>query len=454
LSLAAVVLDMDTGLGDQGQRSIASPNVGDTFTIDVVATRDAIGLAGYQIVLQYDATHFTFSRFDVTGIFTGASPITIPETGRASINVAFLGTGPTSESSGSIGQATFSVAEGFSAPSSISLETAVFSTGTEQQTIELGVGSAVVIGLEPGSGGPSSDFNGDGEVGFTDFILFARAFGARTGDEKYDTRYDLDSSGDIGFSDFIAFAQAFGKPANKVARANKRVGQNINLNTRLHIQSHTTDTPDEIELTLQLTDAGSVQGYGLQVVYDPSTLAFSGATNAHTSQFAPGQNIALLTEQEVGTLNVSDVLQSALTDNADLAHLRFRVLDPTVTSRIEIAEVLVSDATGNISPLGARQTDVRAIPTGYGLNQNHPNPFNPETVVPFSLPQRGDIHLAIYNVLGQQIRVLASGLQEAGFHRITWDGKNNNGQTLASGIYFARLQAGSFSSVRKMLLIK
>ena len=453
-SLATLVLDMNTRLGDQGQRTIASPNVGDTFTIDVVATREALGLAGYQIVLQYDATHFNFERFDIAGIFTGATPITFPETGSVSINVAFLGTGPTTESAGSIGQATFRVAEGFNAPSSITLNSAVFSTGNDQQTIELGVGSGVAIGVDGISSAASSDFDGDGEVGFTDFIMFAQAFGSNSGDARYEARFDLDSSGDIGFPDFITFAQAFGKPATKVARASKVIGQNANLNTQLHIQSHTTDSPDEIELTVQLTDAGNVQGYGLRINYDPSTLIFVGATNTQQSQFASGQNIALLTEQKIGTLHISDILQSTLTTNTNLANLRFRVLDPTVTSKIEIAQALVSDPMGQITILDAKQADVRAIPTGYTLNQNHPNPFNPETVVPFSLPQRGEIHLAIYNTLGQEIRLLTSGIKEAGFHRITWDGKNQNGQTLASGIYFARLQAGSNSSVRKMMLLK
>ncbi|MBT3601503.1 MAG: T9SS type A sorting domain-containing protein [Candidatus Latescibacteria bacterium] len=445
---------MNTQSGDQGQRSIAAPNVGDTFTIDVVATRDAIGLAGYQVVLEYDATHFNFERFDVTGIFAGASPITIPETGRISINAAFLGSGPTAESSGSVGQATFSVLEGFSAPSSITLTTAVFSTGTEQETLELGAGSGVAIGIEPVSTTPSSDFNGDGEVGFPDFIMFAQAFGATTGDAKYDARFDLDSSGDIGFSDFITFAQAFGKPAGKITRASKIVGPNINGNTQIHMQTHTTNSPEEVELTVQLSEVGNVQGYGLQINYDPSVLAFSGATNAHASQFATDQSIALLTEHKVGTLHLSDVLQSSLNGNTDLAHLRFRVIAPTATSKIEISEALVASPTGQIATLGVKQTDVRAIPNGYALNQNHPNPFNPDTIVPFSLPQTGEMHLAIYNTLGQEIRLLTSGIKEAGFHRITWDGKNQNGQILASGIYFVRLQAGSYRSVRKMMLLK
>lgn len=450
---APIVLDLNTALGDQGQRSLATPNAGDTFIIDVVATQDALGMAGYQVVLEYDATHFNFEQFNVTGIFAGASPITIPETGRVSINVAFLGSGPTTESTGSIGQATFRVADGFQAPSVIALSSATLSTGTNEEILELGTGSRIAIGINATSD-TSSDFDGDGEIGFTDFIMFAQAFGTQSSDGKYDARYDLDGNGDVGFTDFITFAQAFGQPAGKTTRASKVVEQNMNQHAQIHLQALPTHTPEEIELVVSLSNMDQVQGYGLQIAYNPATFSFLGASNAHPSQFAEDQNIALISEHQSGTIQISDLLQNTLSTEMNLAHLRFRVLDPTAESSIEIAQALVSAPSGQITSLGVTQTQVRAIPTGFALNQNHPNPFNPDTVVPFSLPKSGEIHLAIYNTLGQEIRLLASGMREAGFHRVVWDGKNQNGQTLASGIYFVRLQAGSFSSVRKMMLIK
>ncbi|MDA0709303.1 MAG: cohesin domain-containing protein, partial [bacterium] len=449
-----IVLDMDTQSGDQGQRSISAPNVGDTFAIDVVATRDALGMAGYQVVLKYDPAHLSFEGFKVSGIFTGASPITIPGTGLVDINAAFLGSGPTREGSGSIGQATFKVAEGFKAPSAVALTSAILSTGSTQKTVTLGVGTEVIIGVDPVSTDRSADFDGDGEVGFTDFIQFAQAFGARDGEAKYNAQMDLDSSGDIGFTDFIQFAGAFGKPIGSATAASKVVGQNINRRAQVHLGSRTTDAGDEIELTVGLSDVGGVLGYGLEIHYDPAALAFVGGSNSHPSKFAAGMEIALIAEPGSGTLLVSDVLQSTLSASADLAHLRFRVLDPTVSTRVEIAGALIADPAGQITALGGQQANVRALPTGYALNQNHPNPFNPDTIVPFSLPQSGEIHLAIYNALGQEIRLLASGVREAGFHRIAWDGKDQSGRLLASGIYFARLKAGSYHSVRKMLLIK
>jgi hypothetical protein len=95
-----------------------------------------------------------------------------------------------------------------------------------------------------------------------------------------------------------------------------------------------------------------------------------------------------------------------------------------------------------------------SVPTQYTLNQNYPNPFNPSTEISFALPQPTDVNLSIYNVLGQHVRNLANGYMEAGKHSVTWDGRDENGNVAASGIYFYRIQADNFTDIRKMTLLK
>ena len=90
-----------------------------------------------------------------------------------------------------------------------------------------------------------------------------------------------------------------------------------------------------------------------------------------------------------------------------------------------------------------------AVPTEFALSQNYPNPFNPETTIEFALPEASRVKLAIFNIRGQQVVVLAEGNFEAGYHTLSW---NANGIT--SGIYFYLLKAGDFSEVRKCVLIK
>ena len=89
------------------------------------------------------------------------------------------------------------------------------------------------------------------------------------------------------------------------------------------------------------------------------------------------------------------------------------------------------------------------FPAEYSLNQNYPNPFNPSTTISYSLPQGANVKLVFYNALGQEMRILANGFEAAGIHTM-----NFNAQNLTSGIYFYKLEAGSFSQVKKMILLK
>jgi len=98
--------------------------------------------------------------------------------------------------------------------------------------------------------------------------------------------------------------------------------------------------------------------------------------------------------------------------------------------------------------------DTPVLPTTVTLAQNYPNPFNPSTDISYALPDARDVKLTIFNVLGQEIRDLSQGTQEAGYHRVTWDDKNANGQSVPSGAYFYKLEAGSFSQSMKMTLLK
>jgi flagellar hook assembly protein FlgD len=88
------------------------------------------------------------------------------------------------------------------------------------------------------------------------------------------------------------------------------------------------------------------------------------------------------------------------------------------------------------------------------LDQNSPNPFNPTTAIRFTLSEKQDVTVSVYDVNGRLVRTLVSGTRETGSHTITWDGRNNAGATVSSGVYFYRLDAGKFSDTKKMVLLK
>ncbi len=94
------------------------------------------------------------------------------------------------------------------------------------------------------------------------------------------------------------------------------------------------------------------------------------------------------------------------------------------------------------------------LPRAYALDQNRPNPFNPTTTISFALPTSSVVHLEVYNILGQRVRSLVNHKLPAGEHQIEFDGRDENRQSLASGVYFYRISAEDFHQYRKMILLK
>jgi hypothetical protein len=99
-------------------------------------------------------------------------------------------------------------------------------------------------------------------------------------------------------------------------------------------------------------------------------------------------------------------------------------------------------------------TDQNSLPGSFALGQNYPNPFNPSTVIAFELPTPGHINLSIYNVLGQRVRTLIDSRYPPGTHETTWDGRDDSGQPVSSGVYLYRLEATGLTATKKMVLMK
>ena len=92
---------------------------------------------------------------------------------------------------------------------------------------------------------------------------------------------------------------------------------------------------------------------------------------------------------------------------------------------------------------------------------NYPNPFNPSgagrspsTTISFNIPETGDIKLEVFNIKGQKVKTLIDCYSAPGKYEVIWDGKDDNGKQVSSGVYFYKMKAGDYTSVRKMLLMK
>jgi hypothetical protein len=121
-----------------------------------------------------------------------------------------------------------------------------------------------------------------------------------------------------------------------------------------------------------------------------------------------------------------------------------------------------TDASGSVAwtpifykgALDVKDVDTPTKPTVFSLAQNYPNPFNPKTMIRFALPKDSWVKLEVYNILGQKVKTLVDEKLAAGVKEIEWDGKDNKGAEVASGIYFYKIKADSFSDVKKMVMLK
>ncbi|MCK4273186.1 T9SS type A sorting domain-containing protein, partial [bacterium] len=132
--------------------------------------------------------------------------------------------------------------------------------------------------------------------------------------------------------------------------------------------------------------------------------------------------------------DVISALQSAVDD-----------ADPDVSASAEYALT-------QIAPISVEEES--ASQPSFALYQNYPNPFNLTTTIPYQLDKPAKVRILIYNIMGQQIRYLVNEYQDSGYYAVSWNGENQFGNAVASGIYFCRIKVGSSTKTMRMLLLK
>jgi hypothetical protein len=149
--------------------------------------------------------------------------------------------------------------------------------------------------------------------------------------------------------------------------------------------------------------------------------------------------------------------------NVRLIHYDATALPPAwidITTSVDTDANRVCGETGTLSPFVIGIGSVTGVgpsaqPREFALRQNIPNPFNPTTAIGYDVPAGGaDVTIGVYDVAGRLVRTLVDERRPAGSHRVTWDGRDASRQPVATGVYFCRMQAGSFVQTRKMVLLK
>ena len=219
---------------------------------------------------------------------------------------------------------------------------------------------------------------------------------------------------------------------------------------------------EHLTVEVNITGGEAVAGYQFTVAFDPSVLRYVAANNA---DYLPTDAFVVpLPEQEHITL-VAAALNGTPLGSGDgtLATLTFEVLTAKAYG-LHLTDVILSDVTATALAVTWEDTrmdgSMEMLPADRtSLLRNYPNPFNPETWIPYQLAEPADVTLTIFGTNGQLVRTLALGHQAAGVYASKsraayWDGRNNIGERVASGLYFYTFKAGDFTATGKMLIMK
>jgi hypothetical protein len=303
------------------------------------------------------------------------------------------------------------------------------------------------------------------QVDFQDFVGFAQAFGKKEGDAGFSFQADTDDDGDVDFEDFVAFAQSFGKtavgPATKPVIIETPPGVNGNAELSLSLTSDRVIVGKTVSVDVSLANLEALQAFGFVLNYDADKFEFVEAAPAENDllKTSGGETPIFFKQTESGQVTIANAVVDgeAVSGQGSVVTLTFKVLrEFEDKARFEVADGIVFDSeqfANAVVVLGA--LSVESTPTEFALLQNFPNPFNPETTIKYNLAEASDVHLRIFNIVGQVVRTLVAERQSAGRYQVRWSGTDDRGVSVSSGIYFYELSAGGkFQDVKRLMLLK
>lgn len=198
-----------------------------------------------------------------------------------------------------------------------------------------------------------------------------------------------------------------------------------------------------------------VSGIQLELAYSPTDI---DSIEVYPTERAKRMGLYYSAKDGKLTIGLVDIYGKNVVPSGEGPLLNLKVMPKTVkldlsSLKIEKA-ILVDTLAKELEVTIINDLKMALIPKAFSLSQNYPNPFNPNTIIEYALPMNCNVKISIYNILGQRVRMLIDENQTAGYKKVVWDSKNDEGQDVASGIYFYKIKAGDFTQSKKMVMIK
>jgi hypothetical protein len=286
------------------------------------------------------------------------------------------------------------------------------------------------------------DVDGSGAVNIFDLVIVGKNFG-KSGEG---IKGDINGDGAVNIFDLVLVGRHFGEKYTEAPSAPTYVAGSVEI----------IPTIRELEdgtFELEIRSEEPIYGFQMEISLTPESRIISiehGDILGKNAYWLPSRI-------EDGGLKLTATALGEPKPEGDLiARITFRASDPEIV----LNRAIIVDGDGN--PITARIKPIRlekAVSYVNALYQNYPNPFNPETWIPFELSDEAEVRIQIYDISGRLIRELSLGRLQAGRYTSRdraayWDGRNQNGESVAGGIYYYAIQAAQFRDMRKMIILK
>ncbi len=284
----------------------------------------------------------------------------------------------------------------------------------------------------------AGDATDDNLINMADFGLWVRHFGTSSVEKAVWSQAkgaDFNQDNRVNNDDFFLFAQNFG-----------RIGVQLPIVVQKKTRSRGNAFLDVDNRTVRVTDLGPIVGYALRLSSGVRLEA------GHLGTIWEHRETRVMSWRENGDLRVlvAERNGEAVVGTGVLAFLDM----VEVRANVDL-EILLDDGQVLTYKVARKQLPLRSA-----LLPNYPNPFNPRTVIPFAVASTEGadgvtpVSIEVFNVLGQKMRTLVSADLMPGYHKVSWDGRNDGGLEVASGIYIYRLCAGDYQQSRRLLLVR
>ena len=443
---------LTTSKPQAGERTLSITSVevspGAHTTVQLSIT-DVAGVTAGDILVKYNADLITIGQIKGTDLISGITLIINKDT-LGEITLSMAGAQGIPSGSGALIEIGVTVSE----DAEEGIETTLELVATDTELYDES-GASISINLENGvvkiaRAGIKGDVNNDGRIRANDALLALRiAAGLMEPTDYQKWAADMNGDGRIRANDALLILR---KAAGLAAPDMKPIASVSGTITVMLGERHGV-AGESITVPLKVDNINDLSGGDICINYNSSVLRAVEVTTKDDIVLA--NNIS-----KSGVVQIAFATADRL-NSKTVAEIRFKILADDVSPlALQSVELYQSDAL----PVGSRKIDGQfsswAIPPERSaLLQNFPNPFNPETWIPYQLKEGSEVTIRIYSVAGELVRTLKLGYKSAGLYvnrdrAARWDGRNKFGALVANGVYFYNIQAGDFTTVRKLIVLK